>query len=254
MRERRSILTCLLIAIFGTTVLLGGTGCAVRQVHNSQETMRIGRAGITVLVDSTVRISVAGAPAAVSVPENAMIAVDMLETAKSALRTKGYAVSDASLLSVGAQLPAAEEVEVRMPAGTFGSPGAYGKPFIVRPEAVEPARATKLNELFLWSRSGEGTAPKGSLDIQQTAGLLLITCAGGNKLGLSPSADKNVSIASFKPGVDPGADAWSEVLLVALDRMTGKIVWQERGSVSAFTPDAVADEVRRLVEALPAAK
>ena len=234
-----------------TVVLIAG--CSIRQSPSSEDAEQTSRTSVAVLVDSSIHVAISGAPDAVSVPENAQIAVAMLVAAEDALARKGYTVSGPSLMSVGAWYAPSDKVRVRTTSGVLDSPGAIGKPFIIRPEPGDPSGGAIMNEVFHWSRKTQDTAPTKLANLAKAPRLLLVSCAGGNKTALLQKSEVGVSITSFKPGSLPDADAWSELTLLLLDRKTGKSIWSERSTVSAFTPESVAKEVVRLVDQLPAA-
>jgi len=181
-----------------------------------------------------------------------MIGVEVLRAVEEGFAKKGYVRGGLALLSVGASYADEERVLVRTIAGVLESPASMSKPFIVRPMPSDPAAGGKMQDLFLWARTAEGKVPKESLDIARSPGLVLIGCAGGNRQGLPPAEAGTRSIGSFRPEAGPEADAWSEVTFVVLDRVAGRVVWMERGTLSAFTPEAAAAEAARLIGELPA--
>ncbi len=242
-----------LIIAAAAFLLMNTAGCAIHNYRDSEETLRLGRAGVAVLVDSSVHLSVSGGRNSISVPENASISVEMLKAVEASLERKGYAVSGPRLLSVGAAFNAADTMNVTTVGGVLESPEEVGKPFIVRPDPGDPAAYARLNELFLWARKVEGPAPKSSLGIASAPGLVLVSCSGSNKQSFPAGGDQSVSITRLKPGVDAGSDAWSEMLVMLLDRASGRIAWLGRGSVTEFTPEAAGKEVLRLVSEMPPA-
>jgi hypothetical protein len=211
-------------------------------------------AGVSLMVDSSVYLSVAGGRNSISVPENASIAVEMLKASEDLLARKGYALSGTNLLSVGAPFEASDKMNVRTVAGVLGSPETVGKPFIVRPDQGDPAVRAGMSELFLWARKADGTAPKSSLDMVPSRSVVLVSCSGSNKQGLPAGGEEGTNLTRFTPGSSAGSDAWSEVSIMLLDSSTGKIAWHARGSLTEFTPEAAAKEVMRLASEMPPAK
>ncbi len=87
----------------------------------------------------------------------------------------------------------------------------------------------KINDLFAWTHRAQQGDPRPSMDIFATEGVLLVSCWG--------------DMASPSAGIE----------LVLLDRVTGKIAWQDRRSVTKKTPETFAKEARKMLSDLPAA-
>jgi len=242
------------IIAFAAFLVMSAASCSTRQYRDGEEMRGKKSAGVAVMVDSSVYVSVSGGRNSISVPENASIAVEMLKAAEDSLARKGYALSGSTLLSVGAPFEASDKMNVRTVAGVLGSPETVGKPFIIRPDQGDPAVRAGMSELFLWARKADGTAPKSSLDIVPSRSVVLVSCSGSNRQGLPAGGEQGAYLTRFKPGSMAGSDAWSEVMIMLLDSSTGKIAWIARGSLAEFTPEAAAKEVLRLASEMPPAK
>ncbi len=236
-----------LAAAVAAFIAVTAAGCAPRH-QDAGEALRLSHAGLTVLVDSSVAMEVSSGRNAVSVPENASLAVEAAKAAQQTLAGKGYRVDGPVIISVGAQYEPDEKLSVLTVQGPVNSPEVRPKPFVVYPENFGPDARRKINDLFAWARRGTGS-PGGPLDLTETAGILLVACTGSSRSTAGP--DASLSIAKLRPGLPLLSNARGGVGFQLLDRASGKVVWKSEGRVSAFTPDAVARKVRDLLAALP---
>jgi hypothetical protein len=162
----------------------------------------------------------------VSIPENGNIAVEAAKAAESVLASHSYKVHTPVLVSVGARFDPGRKIRVQTPSGFIESPQNLDKPFVVWP-AADAALKSRVNQLFRWVDRQEKRPPDGSLDVFSSAGLLLLSCSGSR------------------------AEATARVQFLVVDRSSGKIVWEGRGTTADVTPEGVAKTARQLLADLP---
>ena len=208
------------------TVAVAVQGCA-KLPKNAEQTLQASRSGVTVLVDSSLTAPQHGNRPWISVPDNGSIAVEVDKAAEAVLGMKGYKIDQPVLVSVGARFDADAKLRVQKASQEVQTPEDISKPFVVWPGVSGEPMKVKINEVFAWSNRGKGD-PRGSLDIFPSGGVILLSCWGD-------------------------MSDWSgNVLLMVLDRASGKVVWLDKGSASAKSPEAYAKEVRRMLGELPA--
>ncbi len=217
-----------MVLMMAAVVVAAVQGCAAKLPRNADETLRISQKEITVLVDSSLTAPKRGSTTWISVPDNGSIAVEAEKAAEGALGAKGYKIGQPVLVSVGAWFPADQKVRVQKASQEQLSPDEISKPFIVWPGVSGEPMKKKINDLFAGTNRTPIADPRPSLDIFPTDGVLLVSCWGD----LSDRA---------------------RVQFMLIDRASGKIAWQEQGSVSTKTPETFGKEVRKMLGELPAA-